>query len=248
MSQMTRAVCAASHVTLRSAASQTPLPLVPGFLGFVGGLAGSGAGAGTRGGGASRGAPRWRTVLGALLFVAGFATVFVLLSFFVTGLGRALVEHRDLLMRLGGALVIALAVVFLGLGSQREVKLRWRPRAGLLGAPLLGAVFGLGWSPCIGPTLAAVMTLAVSGGASAGRGVLLATAYCLGLGLPFILIALLADRSAPVTAWLRRHQRRIQVAGALLLLAIGLLLVTGLWQDLMTWVQSELVGGFEVIL
>jgi cytochrome c-type biogenesis protein len=187
-------------------------------------------------------------VLGALLFVAGFATVFVLLSFFVTGLGRALVEHRDLLMRLGGALVIALAVVFLGLGSQREVKLRWRPRAGLLGAPLLGAVFGLGWSPCIGPTLAAVMTLAVSGGASAGRGVLLATAYCLGLGLPFILIALLADRSAPVTAWLRRHQRRIQVAGALLLLAIGLLLVTGLWQDLMTWVQSELVGGFEVIL
>lgn len=227
---------------LVSFASPCVLPLVPGFLGLVGGLGGSPA---TSGPAAPR---RARTLLGAVLFILGFSAVFVLGSVFIAGLGRSLIEHRLLLMRLGGGLVILLALVFLGVGSQREARLPWRPRAGLAGAPLVGAVFGLSWAPCTGPTLAAVLALVATTEPSTGRAVVLTTAYCLGLGLPFLLIAALADRSAPVTGWLRRHRRPVQLAGGLLLLAVGLLLVTGLWESLARWLQAELVGGFEVIL
>lgn len=227
---------------LLSFASPCVLPLVPGFLGLVGGLGGSPATS------ASAAPRRARTLLGAVLFVLGFSAVFVLGSVFIAGLGRSLIEHRILLMRLGGVVVILLALVFLGAGSQREARLPWRPRAGLAGAPLVGAVFGLSWAPCTGPTLAAVLALVATTEPSTGRAVVLTTAYCLGLGLPFLLIAALADRSAPVTGWLRRHRRAVQLAGGLLLLAVGLLLVTGLWESLARWLQAELVGGFEVIL
>ncbi len=233
------AVGVAALAGLVSFASPCVLPLVPGFLGYVTGLTGESAAERARG----------RTLAGALLFVAGFTVVFVLGSIFVTTAGRALVEHRTLLMRLGGALVVVMGLVFVGLGSQREARIHWRPRAGLLGAPLLGAVFALGWAPCTGPTLAAVLVMAsASADPQVARGVTLAVAYGLGLGLPFLLVAAGLDRAGRASGWLRRHQRGIQVAGGALLVVVGLLLLTGVWEDLNRWVQTDLVSGFEVSL
>lgn len=225
---------------LVSFASPCVLPLVPGFLGYVTGLSDVALERRSRG----------RMFLGALLFVVGFSVIFILGSIFITTLGRVFIEHRMVLMRVGGVVVILLALVFLGVGgsrTQRQVKTSWRPRAGLLGAPLLGGVFGLGWMPCTGPTLAAVMAIAASSAdPSVGRATVLAGAYCLGLGLPFLLVAASVERFAGLSGWLRRHQRGIQVVGGLLLLVIGLLLLTGLWENLNRWIQSELVSGFEV--
>ncbi len=142
-----------------------------------------------------------------------------------------------------------MGLVFVGLGSQREARIHWRPRAGLLGAPLLGAVFALGWAPCTGPTLAAVLVMAsASADPQVARGVTLAVAYGLGLGLPFLLVAAGLDRAGRASGWLRRHQRGIQVAGGALLVVVGLLLLTGVWEDLNRWVQTDLVSGFEVSL
>ncbi len=235
------AVAVAALAGLVSFASPCVLPLVPGFLGYVGGLTGD------------DGRGRGRTVLGAVLFVAGFTAVFVLGSVFVTGAGRALVEHRTLLMRLGGVLVVLMGLVFIGvgarLGSQREAKLHWRPRAGLVGAPLLGAVFALGWAPCTGPTLAAVLVMATaSQDPEVARGAGLAVAYGLGLGLPFVLVAAGLDRAGRLSAWLRRHGRAIQLVGGAMLVVVGVLLLTGVWEDLNRWLQTELVNGFQVAL
>ena len=235
------AVAVAALAGLVSFASPCVLPLVPGFLGYVSGLTGDAA------------QRRGRTMLGALLFVAGFTAVFVIGAAFASGLGRVLVLHQQALMRVGGILITLMGLVFLGAGArwgiQREAKVHWRPRAGLLGAPLLGAVFGLGWAPCTGPTLGAVMVMATaSDDAWVARGVGLAVAYGLGLGLPFLFVAAGLDRAGRVSAWLRRHQRAIQLSGGVLLVVVGLLFVTGVWQDLNTWIQAELVSGFEVAL
>ena len=135
-----------------------------------------------------------------------------------------------------------MGLVFLGMGSQREAKISWRPKAGLAGAPLLGAVFALGWAPCTGPTLAAVLVLAsTSVDPQVWRGVVLAVAYGLGLGLPFILVAAGLDRAGRVSGWLRRHQRTIQRVGGAMLVVVGLLMLTGVWEGLNTWLQTELV-------
>lgn len=140
-----------------------------------------------------------------------------------------------------------MGLVFLGIGTQREAKLHWRPRAGLLGAPLLGAVFALGWAPCTGPTLAAVLVMATASvDPQVGRGVALAVAYGLGLGLPFLLVAAGLDRAGRFSGWLRRHQRGIQLLGGAMLVLVGLLLLTGVWEDLNRWLQTELVAGFQV--
>ena len=223
-----------------SFASPCVLPLVPGFLGYVTGLSDE----------TLEQRRRHRLVLGALLFVLGFTVVFILVTAFLAGVGAALVEHRGLLMRAGGVLVLLMAVVFLGAGTQRELKLHWRPASGLAGAPLLGAVFGLGWAPCTGPTLGAATFLGTPSGTCSAltRGIGLAVAYSLGLGVPFLLIAAGFERFGAVSAFLRRRQRAIQLFGGALLLVIGLMLVTGVWESWTRYLQTALVGGFQTVI
>lgn len=224
-----------------SFASPCVLPLVPGFLGYVTGLTDI----------PLERRRRSHLVLGSLLFVLGFTVVFIVLFALASAFSYRLREQADLLTRIGGAVVIVLALVFLGFGSnvglQRTTGPRWRPAAGLAGAPLLGAVFALGWAPCTGPTLAAIFALTAPLGAdtgSVGRGVALAVAYSVGLGLPFVLIAAGWSRAGRASAWLRRRQRAVHLFGGGLLLAVGVLMVTGLWTDLVAWLQTHLIGTF----
>ena len=206
---------------LVSFATPCVLPLVPGYLGYVTGLSETSLEERSKG----------RMVLGTLLFIAGFSAVFIIASMFVASIGMVLIEQRQLLLRIGGALVIVMALVFLGMGSQRTLRLPVKPATGLAGAPVLGAIFGLGWAPCVGPTLGAVLALSLTED-SLGRAVVLAIAYCVGLGLPFLLIAAAYERWAPVSSWLSRHQRGIQIFGGALLLVVGLLLVSPTATDL----------------
>ena len=212
------------------------LPLVPGYLGYVTGLSELSL--------AER--KRHRMVLGAGLFVLGFSVIFILATIFVTSIGRVFVEHRVLLTRIGGVIVIVLALVFMGMGTQRSAKLNARPRSGLAGAPLLGATFALGWAPCTGPTLIALFAMLSSLEPDYGRATIVAIAYCLGLGLPFIAIAAMYERSARWSGWLRKRQRGIQLVGGAFLLLVGVLLVTGVWESINRWIQANWLAGFEV--
>jgi cytochrome c-type biogenesis protein len=219
---------------LVSFASPCVVPLVPGYLGYVSGMAGAGATGRTS---------RPKLVLGALLFVLGFTSVFVVLGVAFGALGAQLHAQIDVVTRVLGVLVIVLGFVFMGAIPflQVERRLHVSPRAGLVGAPVLGVAFGLGWTPCLGPTLAAVYTLGLNE-ATQGRGVVLAIAYSLGLGLPFILLALFMERSARVLAWLRRHRVVLMRVGGAMLVLLGVLLVTGLWGEvtglLQGWIDS----------
>ncbi|MGY1825421.1 MULTISPECIES: cytochrome c biogenesis CcdA family protein [unclassified Blastococcus] len=249
----------AALVGLISFASPCVLPLVPGYLSYVTGLVGSGtrtaaATPAPSGGGTATAvrapvddrAPRGRVVLGALLFVLGFTLVFVAFGAAFGGLGRLLVEHAETLNRVFGAITVVVGLGFLGWLPllQRTKRLRARPVTGLAGAPLLGIVFGLGWTPCLGPTLGAVYSLAVSE-ATAGRGALLGVAYCLGLGVPFLLVALGARWAVGATSFLRRHARAVTRFGGAVLVLIGLLLLTGAWTEMMGWLRSWLAAtGF----
>jgi Cytochrome c biogenesis protein len=221
---------------LISFASPCILPLVPGYLAYVGGFT-DGRSAAARG---DRGGQR-RLVLGVALFVLGFAAVFVLTGFIFGAVGFWLIQWRDLITRIAGVVLIVLGLVFVGQFTflQRTFKPRWRPITGLAGAPLLGIIFAIGWSPCTGPTLAAITTLSLSGG-SAWQGAVLALFYALGLGVPFVLIALGLGWASGAVAFLRRHIRAINVVGGALLVVIGLLMVSGVWNAWMIQLQGVL--------
>lgn len=228
---------------LISFVSPCVVPLVPGYLGYVSGMAGVSAG---RGSGAGERASKHRLVWGVLMFIAGFTAVFVLLGVAFASLGARIDAQLDLITRILGVLVVVMGFVFLGAVPfmQRERRVHVSPKAGLWGAPLLGVVFGLGWTPCIGPTLAAVLTLSLNEG-TATRGVILAVAYSFGLGVPFLVLALWMDRSRAILGWLRRHRLALMRFGGAMLVVLGLLLVTGLWGRITTELQ-QWIDGFWV--
>jgi cytochrome c-type biogenesis protein len=244
------AAAVAALVGLISFASPCVLPLVPGYLSYVAGLVGTGpAPAEPSGGGGTATAvrtevsPRSRMVAGALLFVLGFSAVFITFATAFGGLGRLMLEHTELLNRVFGVITVLVGLGFLGWLPllQRTTRLSARPAAGLAGAPLLGIVFGLGWTPCLGPTLAAVYSLALAE-ATAARGAVLGLAYCLGLGVPFVLVALGARWAVGATAVLRRHARTVTRVGGVVLVVVGLLLLTGAWTEMMGWLRSWLAA------
>jgi cytochrome c-type biogenesis protein len=214
------------------------LPLAPGYLSYVTGLAGADLEHPRRG----------RLLLGTSLFIAGFTAVFVSFGALLGGVGTLLLEHQRLITRIMGAFVIVFGLAFMGLvpSLQRERRLHRRPPPGLLGAPLLGVTFGIGWTPCIGPTLAAVQVLAFSE-ASAARGALLTVAYCLGLGLPFIALGMAFRRAAGALGWIRSHRGAVTITGGLFLVATGILLVTGVW-DSLTISMRVWTAGFQTLL
>ncbi len=233
---MPLALLVAALAGIVSFVSPCVLPLVPGFLGYVTGLGVTDL----------RDRRRSRLVAGAGLFVLGFTVVFVVLIATFSALTRAVLANQGPLLRVLGLVVIAMGLVFVGvLPSRWTAKPSWRPRAGLIGAPLLGAIFAVGWSPCMGPTLAAVLALATGEGGGASRGVALAVAYSLGLGLPFVVAALAYARASRALDVVRRHQRGVQVAGGVVLVGIGALMVSGVWVGLLTRVGT-MVAGFQV--
>lgn len=247
------AVLVSALAGLVSFLSPCVLPLVPGYLSYVTGLAGADVDAGSTASGdtgavATRVRSSARVLLGAALFVSGFTAVFVSYGLAFGGLGARLVEYQPVLQRVLGGLTIALGLAFLGLvpALQREVRLRRLPAAGLLGAPLLGVVFGIGWTPCVGPTLGAVQTLAFST-ASAGRGALLSAAYSLGLGLPFLAVAAGLRTGVGRLTVLHRHARAIQRLGGAMLVAVGVLLVAG-WWDTLTIQLRVWISGFSTVI
>jgi cytochrome c-type biogenesis protein len=226
-----------------SFASPCVVPLVPGYLAYLAGLVGADAPPVSADETAPKG--RWRVAGAALLFVAGFTVVFGAGSILVLGVSNALLDNEQLLERIGGVVTIVMGLVFIGLIPllQRDVRPHAAPRAGLIGAPLLGAVFALGWTPCLGPTLTGVMSVAAGTQVGPGtlRGVLLVIAYCLGLGVPFVVLALGARWAVRATGWLRRHVRGVQISGGVLLLCVGFALVTGLWGDLVDYLRETVV-------
>ncbi len=210
------------------------LPLLPGYLAFLGGATGAVAQRGGRG----------RAVAGSLAFVIGFALVFVSFGALFGSLGRLLSVHQRGLEEVFGLLTIGLGFFFAGWWPsswlQRERRSHRLPRATVLGAGLLGVLFALGWTPCIGPTLGAILGLASSSsGASAARGSLLAFVYCLGLGLPFVVAALASEWVMTASGWLRRHAKVIGIIGGLMLIAIGIAEITGWWASWILWLKTQ---------
>jgi cytochrome c-type biogenesis protein len=235
-----------------SFASPCVVPLVPGYLAYLAGVVGAEAPPVDEAEAENPRRGRWRVAGAALLFVAGFSVVFAAGALLLLGLSDALLANELVLQRIGGVVTVAMGLVFLGLvpALQRDVRVHRVPRAGVWGAPLLGAVFGLGWTPCLGPTLIGVISVAAGTQADTGaavRGSLLVLAYCVGLGLPFVVLALGARWAVRSAGWLRRRGRAIQLAGGGLLVVVGVLLVTGWWGELIAVLRGP-ISGFELPL
>ncbi|MER7840834.1 cytochrome c biogenesis protein CcdA [Streptomyces sp. NPDC096040] len=213
------------------------LPLVPGYLSYVTGVAGTDLADARRG----------RMVVGASLFVLGFTVVFVSGGALFGYFGQNLQEHSGTLSKVLGVLMIVMGVFFMGLMpwlTQREFRFHRRPVAGLIGAPVLGALFGIGWTPCIGPTLASVTALSFNQ-ASAGRGAILTVAYCVGLGVPFVLAAVAFRKALGAFGWVKRHYVWVMRIGGTMMIVTGVLLLTGAWDSLVQEMQGW-SDGFTV--
>lgn len=244
------------------------LPLVPGYLSYVTGMSGTTAQRATAagpvaapaaGGGvavatqapavAGTRPARARTVVGTALFVLGFSAVFAFVGGAFGGLGSVLKDHTAGITQILGVLTIVLGLLFAGVFDRfpvtgRIVRPSFRPRAGLAGAPLLGAMFGLSWTPCIGPTLSVVMTLSFSSG-TAARGAILMFVYGLGLGVPFLIVAAAFQRSMSAFSFARRHARLITRIGGGMLVLVGLLELSGAWSAAMSWLQTHWFSGYS---
>ncbi|ELS55413.1 putative Cytochrome c biogenesis membrane protein [Streptomyces viridochromogenes Tue57] len=214
------------------------LPLVPGYLSYVTGVSGTDLAEARRG----------RMVAGASLFVLGFTAVFVSGGALFGYWGSTLQENKEILSKILGVLMVLMGLFFMGLMpwlSQREFRFHTKPATGLVGAPVLGALFGIGWAPCIGPTLSSVQTLAFNE-ASAGRGAILTVAYCLGLGLPFVLAAVAFRKALGAFAWVKRHYAWVMRIGGTMMIVTGVLLLTGAWdrivQEMQVWSDGFTVG------
>ena len=209
------------------------VPLLPGYLSYATGLSGVDLEQARRG----------RMVLGSLLFVLGFSFVFVVLGTLSGALGDWLFRYTRQISIALVFFTILVGVAFIGLVPwlQRDVRIHRVPAVGLAAAPLLGALFGLGWTPCIGPTLSAVQALALHEG-TATRGAVLSVAYSLGLGIPFLVAGLAFRRTLGAVRWVRRHQAWVTRFGGAMMIVVGLLLVTGLWDRWVVDLQSWVVG------
>jgi cytochrome c-type biogenesis protein len=209
---------------LISFASPCVLPLVPGYLSYAAGM--------------TEVRSRGRAALGSILFVLGFSALFISYGAIFGSLGSKISGNSNLISVILGLLTIAMGVVFLfNQKFYRSFKPVWKVRAGLIGAPMLGLLFGIGWTPCIGPTLAAVQTLSFQE-SSALRGAILSFAYCIGLGSPFILVGIFFDKSNRLRKFISRHGNYLTLIGGVFLILIGLLQVTGLWADVMNSLRS----------
>jgi cytochrome c-type biogenesis protein len=213
------------------------IPLLPGYLSYATGLSGADL----------ENAGRGRMLAGAVLFVLGFSVVYVVIGFTAGSVGTWLIQWRTQLEVVLGVVLVLLGLAFAGLVPflQRDVRVHTVPAVGLAAAPVLGFLFGLGWTPCVGPTLSAIITLGLNEG-TADRGALLAGVYCVGLGVPFIVAALAYRRALGAFRFIRRHQQWVTRIGGLMLVLVGLALVTGFWDQAVTWLQIHLVNSSSV--
>jgi cytochrome c-type biogenesis protein len=216
---------------LLSFLSPCVLPLVPGYLGYVSGVT------------SGRERTRGRMLAGVGLFIAGFSVVFLAVSLLVGTVGVFVTQYADLILRIAGVIVILMGIVFIGQVSflQRTIKPAWQPRTGLIGAPLLGIVFAVGWTPCVGPTLIAVSSMVLDQG-DLWRALIVGLAYCIGLGIPFLLVAIGFGWVGGSVRWVRRHIRAVNIAGGVLLILIGLLMVSGLWRAIISALGTVILG------
>ena len=235
---------AAAVAGLVSFASPCVVPLVPGYISYLTGVVGGEMTFEEDGPRVSR--KHWAVAGAALLFIAGFTVVFLLATVTVFGAVSAIALNAQTLTRIGGVVTILMGLVFMGAVPALQKDTRFQPKkwTTIIGAPLLGGIFALGWTPCLGPTLGAIISVSVgTQGFTAARGVLLVIAYCIGLGLPFLLVAFGSSKAVRSIDVLRRHSRAIQIAGGVAMVIVGLMLLTGAWNSFIGWTR-QLVFGF----